>query len=153
MASINVQVKGQKELLKKLSNISKEVDQDVNAITQIAAQDIARDAKLAAPVGTPESTGIQGYIGGTLRQSITAFQVQAKTWAVAAFARYAAYVEFGTGGSVQVPSELQDLAIQFKGKGIRRINLPARPFLWPAFVRGRGRYIKDLRNLLKQVTK
>lgn len=28
-------------------------------------------AKLLCPVGTPESTGIEGYIGGTLRGSIT----------------------------------------------------------------------------------
>lgn len=153
MAKVNVQLKGQKKLLKKLEGISKEIDDDVESITGINAQKIATNAKVAAPEGTSESTGIQGYLGGTLRQSITAFSIGKKSWAVAALAKYAPYIEFGTGGSVQVPSELKDLAIRFKGKGIRRINLPARPFLYPAFVRGRGQYIKDLKSLLKSVTK
>lgn len=30
-----------------------------------------RYAKLACPVGTPESTGKKGYVGGTLRNSIS----------------------------------------------------------------------------------
>ena len=153
MDKINIQIKGVKKLTKQLENISKEVDNEVEAITRITAEDISTNAKFSAPVGTPESTGIKGYLGGTLRQSITAFAVNSKTWAVAAFAKYAPYVEFGTGGSVEVPNELKDLAIRFKGKGIRRINLPARPFLYPAFVKGRGQYIKDLKKLLKRVTK
>ena len=45
-------------------------------------------------------------------------------------ARYAAYVEFGTGGLVDVPIGLEDYAIQFKGKGIKQVNLPSRPFLF-----------------------
>lgn len=45
-------------------------------------------------------------------------------------ANYAAYVEFGTGGMVDVPSGLEEYAIQFKGAGIRQVNLPARPFLF-----------------------
>ncbi len=35
-----------------------------------AGLDMQNKAKEMAPVGTPESTGIPGYIGGTLRQSI-----------------------------------------------------------------------------------
>lgn len=45
-------------------------------------------------------------------------------------ANYAAYVEFGTGGMVDVPSGLEEYAIQFKGAGIKQVNLPARPFLF-----------------------
>lgn len=43
---------------------------------------------------------------------------------------YAPYVEFGTGGLVDVPQGLEDYAIQFKGAGVRQVNLPARPFLF-----------------------
>lgn len=43
--------------------------------TAVAAEMIGQQAegyaKMACPVGTPESTGIKGYHGGTLRQSIT----------------------------------------------------------------------------------
>lgn len=51
--------------------------------------------------------------------------------------KYAPYVEFGTGEKVDL-TDMQKLgipdsyALQFKGKGIKEINLPARPFLFPS---------------------
>jgi hypothetical protein len=56
-------------------------------------------------------------------------------------APYAPFLEFGTGGKVDVPSGWQDLAIKFKGKGIKKINLPARPHLIPAFYKAKD-YLK-----------
>lgn len=50
---------------------------------------------------------------------------------------YSPYVEFGTGTMVDVPAGLEDYAAQFKGKGLRKVNLPARPFLFPAFMKQR----------------
>lgn len=44
---------------------------------------------------------------------------------------YAPFIEFGTGGLVNIPKGYEKTAAQFKGKGIRQINLPARPFLIP----------------------
>ena len=50
---------------------------------------------------------------------------------------YAPFVEFGTGDYVDL-SELTALgipknyAMQFKGQGIKKINLPARPHLFPS---------------------
>ena len=58
-------------------------------------------------------------------------------------------MEFGTGGKVKVPAELKDIAIQFKGKGIREVNIQPRPFLYPAFVKHRKILIKDLKDYLK----
>jgi hypothetical protein len=49
---------------------------------------------------------------------------------------YAPFVEFGTGGMVVVPSGWEDFAIKFKGKGIRTVNAPARPYLIPSFEKG-----------------
>lgn len=53
-------------------------------------------AKELAPVGTPESTGIPGYHGGTLRNSITHEQWDEKTEVIASAVKYAPFVEFGT---------------------------------------------------------
>lgn len=53
-------------------------------------------AKQLAPVGTPESTGIPGYRGGTLRNSITHEQENDKTEAVGTAVKYAPFVELGT---------------------------------------------------------
>lgn len=44
--------------------------------------------------------------------------------------KYSPYVEFGTGGLVDVPQGLEDYATQFKGEGLKQVNLPARPYLF-----------------------
>ena len=71
---------------------------------------------------------------GTLRNSIST-QRSGKSVNVVATAKYAPYVEFGTGGSVDLTdmTELgipESYAAQFKGKGIKDVNLPARPFFF-----------------------
>lgn len=48
------------------------------------------------PVGTTESTGVQGYNGGTLRQSITHKVVGYEVY-IGSNLYYAPYVEHGTG--------------------------------------------------------
>lgn len=53
-------------------------------------------AKKLCPVGTPESTGIKGYIGGTLRNSITHQQYDEDTEVIGSNVEYAPYVELGT---------------------------------------------------------
>lgn len=85
--------------------------------------EIVRLAKRAAPVDK-----------GALKQSIST-QKSGKSVNVVAAANYAPYVEFGTGGSVDLTdmTELgipESYAAQFKGKGIREVNLPARPFFF-----------------------
>ena len=58
-------------------------------------------------------------------------------------------MEFGTGGLVSVPTELQDEAIKFKGRGIKKINIRPRPYLYPAFISQKNQVIKDLESLLR----
>ena len=53
-------------------------------------------AKQLAPVGTPESTGIPGYRGGTLRNSITHEQWDEKTEVIGSTVNYSKFVELGT---------------------------------------------------------
>ena len=85
--------------------------------------EIVRLAKRAAPVDK-----------GALNQSIST-QRSGKSVNVLAAANYAPYVEFGTGGSVDLTDMTQlgipeSYAAQFKGKGIKDVNLPARPFFF-----------------------
>jgi len=61
---------------------------------------------------------------------------------------YAPYVEFGTGGLVSVPPGLEDIAIQFKGAGIRKVNLPARPFFFRAFFENKDKMIQNIKNAI-----
>jgi phage gpG-like protein len=71
---------------------------------------------------------------GTLRKSI-ATVIKDKTVSVVVDKNYAPYVEFGTGTKVDLTDMLKlgipsSYAAQFKGAGIRKVNLPARPFLF-----------------------
>ena len=62
---------------------------------------------------------------------------------------YAPYIEFGTGGKVSVPAELTDIALQFKGAGIRRVNMRAQPFFFRAFFEEKQNMINRIKKLLE----
>lgn len=123
------EVKGLKELISTLQKIPKELDKEVDKTVFGIAQEIEADAKILAPVGTPESTGKKKYIGGSLQQSIKAIKQDNKTYMIKAnatgLAPYAAFVEHGT------------------------YKMRAQPFLFPAFFKGRQKFIEDLQALLK----
>lgn len=138
------ELKGLQELLKKFKTLDKEIVKNVDDLIEGSAQEIEIDAKVAAPVNKLKS-------GGSLRQGIKAEPIQGEKlgYRVVAKEKYSAFMEFGTGGKVKVPAELKDIAIQFKGKGIREVNIQPRPFLYPAFVKHRKILIKDLKDYLK----
>lgn len=55
-------------------------------------------AQLLVPTGTADSTGIEGYVGGALKQSLTYItDAASKTVTVGSALLYALYVELGTG--------------------------------------------------------
>lgn len=55
-------------------------------------------AQLLVPTGTAESTGIEGYVGGALKQSLTyAVDLAKKTVTIGSNLFYSVYVELGTG--------------------------------------------------------
>lgn len=64
-------------------------------------EDAAGTAADKAPVGTPESTGIPGYIGGTLKNSISHAVVSSeKAVYIGTNVEYAPYQEFGTSRGI-----------------------------------------------------
>jgi|TARA_R110000851_G_scaffold89509_1_gene195069 HK97 gp10 family phage protein len=136
-------IKGLDKLFKDLSKLGGDVDKKVAIITRSNAQEIVVDARQRAPIDL-----------GKLRQGINS-EKDKNTFNYKIFARekYSAYMEFGTGGMVKVPNELKEVAIQFKGKGVKEINLQPRPYLYPAFVKGRQQYLEDLKALLDSLTK
>lgn len=84
----------------KLTNNSGKLLQAVREYRDEKLEEIGQRAEDYAqrltPVGTPESTGIAGYRGGTLRKSIT-HKVVDDTVYVGSNVKYAPYVELGTG--------------------------------------------------------
>jgi len=135
-------VKGLKNVLSNLKKFGSEAAVEIDIATMATALDIAKNAKTLARKDM-----------GKLAQSIYEVKISESDYKVVVGASYGAYVEFGTGKKVQVPTELKEIAIQFKGAGIKQINLQPRPFLYPAFVKGRKQYIKDLKKVLKKLTK
>ena len=87
-------------------------------------------AKALCPVGTPESTGIKGYRGGTLRNSIT-YEVQDDTVTVGSNVESAPYVELGTGPNFTPPPDWEQFESK-PGSGIGHSYVHPRPFLRPA---------------------
>ena len=136
-------IKGLDKVYKDFAKLSQEVHKKVGLVTRENAKEIAVDASQRAPKDL-----------GDLHKNISYEKVDDTfNYKIFAIEKYSAYVEFGTGGMVKVPNELKEIAIQFKGKGVKEVNLPARPFLYPAFVKGREQYLEDLEDLLKKETK
>ena len=80
------------------------------------------------------------------KQSNTGVEVSAKK-------NYAAYVEFGTGDLVSIPTGWEAYAAKFKGKGIRKVNLKPRPFLVKAFIEETPKIPAKLIDLYKRLIK
>lgn len=134
------------KLKKKLDNLRAFESQKLSNELGKTALDISRMAKQTAPVDS-----------GSLKQSIKA-ERKGKTVEVIAGAHYAPYVEFGTGGSVDLDDMLQlgipaSYAAQFKGKGIRDVNLPARPFFFSSARIGFKNLLNRLNGEIKKAIK
>ena len=121
--NIKINASDLSKLNKKLDKLRAFESQKVSKELGKTGLEIVRLAKREVPAPT-----------GTLRNTISA-QRSGKTVNVIAAAHYAPYVEFGTGGRVNLDDMLRlgiptSYAAQFKGKGIRDVNLPARPFFF-----------------------
>lgn len=127
---------GLKELLSGLDkvadNVVKELDNEIDA----SGKTIAAAAKRAVPKDT-----------GDLANAISSERKAPLDYEIIAQKFFAAFVEFGTGTEVDVPPGLEDYAMQFyRGPGV---NLPARPYLFPAYEEERKKLIDRLKkNLL-----
>lgn len=99
---------------------------DVKKAVRKNGSDMQKKAQKNAPVGTPQSTGIPGYVGGTLKRSIGLDITDGgMTAEVEPLAEYAAYVEYGT----------------------RYMN--AQPYLKPAFNEQKEKFKQDMRKLVR----
>jgi HK97 gp10 family phage protein len=140
-----MEIKGLNSVLSNLRKYGKEAEKDIAGVTELTARNIEKYAKSNAPVDL-----------GKLGQSIQSVKDNDLNWSIEAggvLAPYAPFVEFGTGGLVEVPNELKEQAIKFKGKGIKQVNLRARPFLYPALLRGRIEYVEKLKKVLDKYGK
>jgi len=141
--NISFKIEGLDALIKRIGKlapeIAKEVALEVNASALAIQSKARRDVKVD---------------NGILRNSIQLKEINTGDkimYTVGSRLKYAPYVEFGTGGTVSVPAGYEDFAIQFKGKGIRKINLRPRPYLIPAFESEIPVLRKNIQNVIKNV--
>jgi phage gpG-like protein len=137
----SIELKGVKGVIKDLKKEGGRIAQDVDDELSAGMVMMERSAKRLAPVGKGT---------GRLRSSITASRVEFLVWELVAQVDYAAYVEFGTGDLVDIPKGLEGYASQFKGKDIRKVNLPARPFFFPSVFAYNKEIAKGIKDILKR---
>ena len=99
---------------------------DVKRVVRKNGSELQKKAQKNAPVGTPQSTGIPGYVGGTLKRSIGLDITDGgMTAEVEPTAEYAAYVEYGT----------------------RYMN--AQPYMRPSYKAQKEKFKSDLKKLTR----
>lgn len=98
-----------------------DVEENVKDEIYLTTSEIADQARQNVPVDT-------GFLKNSISDEVDDFKGEVRV-----SMHYAPYIEFGTGGLVDVPEGLEDHAIQFKGEGKRQVNIPPHPFLFPAF--------------------
>ena len=135
---MKIDLKGIEQFKRDLNKVKSDITREIERTTSASLLRIQSDAKRKAAVDT-----------GRLRTAIHHRQ-EGTDGEVAVYdsVHYAPYIEFGTGNLVSVPDELKEIAEQFRGRGVRSVNLPARPFLYPAFVKERPVYIRNIKNVL-----
>lgn len=139
---LTVDVKNIEGALEKFAKYGDEAIERFEVVTKIKAQEIVAEAKRLAPKDT-----------GDLQKSIKDQKIDDLNYRITAFMKYAAYQEFGTGDLVEVPEEFAEIAAQFKSSGNGKVNLPPQPFMYPAFVKARLTFKKDLEDQLKLLSK
>lgn len=132
------------KLNKKLAQLQKFSKQELSNEIGKGAMEIVGRAKQSAAKDT-----------GALRQSINA-EASGKGVDVIANIDYAPYIEFGTGSQVSL-ADMKELGIpdayaaQFKGDGIREVNLPPRPFFFSSARIGFNNMLKRVDKKLKKL--
>lgn len=106
-------IKGIQQTISELRKFGKDISNEINLETEATAFKIQKDAKTLAPKNFAK-----------LAQSISVFQpISARgksitTYGVTVNEYYGAYMEFGTGTKVKVPTEFKSIADSFKGQKI-----------------------------------
>ena len=109
-------------------------------------QQAERYAKDKCPVGTVESTGKKGYIGGTLRNSIT-HRVDGDVMSLGSNVEYAPYVSLGTGPYFEAPPEWEQFTTP-RGSGVGISYVWPSPYIRPAIEDHREEYKEIMRDEL-----
>lgn len=134
---LDIELQGVDNLLKRLGEMEREMTDSIDKAMTSSIIEMNAQQRRDTPVDT-----------GRLRMG-NMFDVSNKlSKQLYNDIEYAPYVEFGTGGLVSVPPGLEEIAIQFKGAGIKKVNLPARPFFFRAFFENKEKMMQNIKNAI-----
>ena len=144
MGSFDVTINGGNALIKKLKQASETIQMETVKIINDSVKEISISAKAKVPVKTGFLKSNIGYT--TYKENIGA--------TVYADARYAPYVEFGTGdmgfGIPVYPNldmnELEAYALTFK-KNKKFIGMPYRPFIFNSYSEVLGKMVNKIKKI------
>jgi HK97 gp10 family phage protein len=148
---------GLKELKEKFKNLQTDAAKDLDAVLEVSAQNIATKAKQNLSGVTYNSKDYKKPLEklyaeindiNSLKLNINAKPISFLSYEVVSTIPYAAYVEFGTGGAVNIPAGVKDYAIQFKKPNRLNISMKANPYLFPAFFEQKPIIIQDIKDIL-----
>lgn len=143
---VSFKIEGLDALIKRLGKLPIEIEKEVAEEVNASALAIQSKAKKSVAANSTDNGTLLGSI-----QLVSVLKDKRILYTVGSRLKYAPYVEFGTGGTVNVPAGYEDFAIQFKGKGIRKINLRPRPYLIPAFESEMPILRKNIQKVIKNV--
>jgi len=143
---ISFRIEGLEALIKRMGKLAPEIAKEVAMEVNASALAIQSKARRSVASNSTDKGRLVGSI--QLKEINKGDKV---VYTVGSRLKYAPYVEFGTGGTVNVPAGYEDFAIQFKGKGIRKVNLRPRPYLIPAFESEIPILRKNIQNVIKNV--
>ena len=144
MGSFDVTISGGSALLKKLQQAPETIQAETVKIINDSVKEISNAAKAKVPVKTGHLKSTIGY---------TAYQENIGA-TVYADARYAPYVEFGTGDmGFGIPvysnldmNELEGYALTFK-KNKKFIGMPYRPFMFNSYSEVLGKMVNKIKKI------
>ena len=129
------------KLRRETSAWAKKKKEEVKIVVATSTLAIETAAKRNAPV---DLGGLRSSLHSTFAKDGLGGKVSVDT------VDYGPYVEFGTGNLVDVPQGLKEFALQFKGQGIREVNLKPQPFLFPAVEEERPKFLDKIRKILRR---
>lgn len=131
---INFSLEGFDDLEKEVKKFTKSVEKGGKRATEKSGLSLMGKSVVDAPIKTGDLRR-SGYYKATLK----GFGAE-----VGFTVPYAPYLEFGTGGYVNIPEGFEEFASQFKGKGLRQVNITPRPFLIPNWIKESQVYLDNL---------
>src|SRR5690606_6867196 len=142
-----MKINGLQETLKALDKFGELGVEAVKANVEVAGYNMQAEAMRRVPVDL-------GNIKGSIVIELSDNGLTVALIAGGIAAPHAPFQEFGTGGLVQVPAGMEELASAHRGFGLRQVNIRPQPFMFPAWDKERKEFVvrlnKELERLARQ---